>query len=181
MLNDSSNNHLIRWSVDGHAICIPDVAAFSKEILPQYFKHNNWSSFIRQLNLYEFRRVNVSEPTGGSDPRQTYFFMNDDFQRGQSDRLSRIKRQSTTHKTASSSSTTTTGETTSSQGGRRRGSNEPEHDHHHYCFLNEEGTCAAESKMTQLHDLVVETEKKCNYLSKEAENLRMIYNKQQEV
>lgn len=50
IVNDPETNHLICWSQQGDAIWIPDASNFSKAVLPRYFKHNNWQSFVRQLN-----------------------------------------------------------------------------------------------------------------------------------
>ena len=41
----------VSWSSCGRAFHIVDVAAFSDEILPTYFKTNKFSSFQRNLNL----------------------------------------------------------------------------------------------------------------------------------
>ena len=39
------------WSQFGDKIIIKKVADFSALILPKYFKHNNFNSFVRQLNM----------------------------------------------------------------------------------------------------------------------------------
>ncbi|CAO3596952.1 unnamed protein product [Absidia cylindrospora] len=43
---------------DGQRFCIYDIPSFSKVVLPQHFKHNNWPSFVRQLNMYGFHKMN---------------------------------------------------------------------------------------------------------------------------
>ncbi|PIO37964.1 hypothetical protein AB205_0006000, partial [Aquarana catesbeiana] len=79
---------------DGQNFCILDDQRFSKEILPKYFKHNNLSSFIRQLNMYGFRKVMSLESglvrtEGGS----AIEFQHPSFKKGRAELLENIKRK----------------------------------------------------------------------------------------
>lgn len=56
ILNDSSLERAVHWDSSGHSFSIADPTAFTKEVLPQFFKHKNLSSFIRQLNVYGFQK-----------------------------------------------------------------------------------------------------------------------------
>ena len=57
ILESNSNKNLIHWSKEGISIIITDSYKFSNKILPIYFKHNSYSSFYRQLNLYGFHKI----------------------------------------------------------------------------------------------------------------------------
>ncbi len=46
----------INWAADGAALVIQDPTKFAADRCPVYFKHSNWTSFARMLNMYEFRR-----------------------------------------------------------------------------------------------------------------------------
>lgn len=58
ILNIKAYNNLIQWNEDGTKIIIVDSTKFSKNILPKYFNHDKYSSFVRQLNLYGFHKIN---------------------------------------------------------------------------------------------------------------------------
>ncbi|ORZ19618.1 DNA-binding domain of heat shock transcription factor, partial [Absidia repens] len=58
ILNDNAIQEMVSWSNDGQRFCIYDIPSFSKMVLPQHFKHSNWPSFVRQLNMYGFHKMN---------------------------------------------------------------------------------------------------------------------------
>ena len=57
ILNDDKHKNTISWDLEGKKIVIFDSMKLCKEILPKFYKHRNYSSFIRQLNLYGFRKT----------------------------------------------------------------------------------------------------------------------------
>ncbi len=48
--------------------CVGQLGDFSDIVLPKYFEHRSLTSFIRQLNLYGFRKVNSAK--SGDTPCQ---------------------------------------------------------------------------------------------------------------
>jgi heat shock transcription factor, other eukaryote len=53
---------LIRWSDDGNSFIVLDEDEFAKNLIPELFKHNNYPSFVRQLNMYGFhKKVGLSD------------------------------------------------------------------------------------------------------------------------
>ena len=42
------------WSENGDTFIVKDMEAFAN-LLPKFFKHKNFRSFVRQLNFYGFR------------------------------------------------------------------------------------------------------------------------------
>jgi heat shock transcription factor len=53
---------LIRWSDDGSSFIVLDEDEFAKTLIPELFKHNNYASFVRQLNMYGFhKKVGLSD------------------------------------------------------------------------------------------------------------------------
>jgi len=56
ILQDENNKQLIHWDKEGKVVEIENEFKFSK-ILEENFKHSNYDSFIRQLNLYGFEKL----------------------------------------------------------------------------------------------------------------------------
>lgn len=52
MVEDPESDPIVSWSASRDSFIVWDSHEFSKTLLPKYFKHSNFSSFIRQLNTY---------------------------------------------------------------------------------------------------------------------------------
>ncbi|XP_025120547.2 heat shock factor protein 1 [Bubalus bubalis] len=78
----------------GNSFHVLDQGQFAKEVLPKYFKHSNMASFVRQLNMYGFRKVVHIEQGGLVKPeRDDTEFQHPCFLRGQEQLLENIKRK----------------------------------------------------------------------------------------
>ncbi|XP_052388521.1 heat shock factor protein 1 isoform X2 [Carassius gibelio] len=97
LVEDPDTDPLICWSPSGNSFHVFDQGRFSKEVLPKYFKHNNMASFVRQLNMYGFRKVVHIEQGGLVKPeKDDTEFQHPYFIRGQENLLENIKRKVTT-------------------------------------------------------------------------------------
>ncbi|XP_032897669.1 heat shock factor protein 1 isoform X2 [Amblyraja radiata] len=96
LIEDPDTNELICWSASGNSFHVFDQGRFAKEVLPKYFKHNNMASFVRQLNMYGFRKVVNIEQGGLVKPeKDDTEFQHVYFIRGQEHLLENIKRKVT--------------------------------------------------------------------------------------
>ncbi|XP_019485752.1 PREDICTED: heat shock factor protein 1 isoform X3 [Hipposideros armiger] len=96
LVSDPDTDALICWSPSGNSFHVLDQGQFAKDVLPKYFKHNNMASFVRQLNMYGFRKVVHIEQGGLVKPeRDDTEFQHPCFLRGQEQLLENIKRKVT--------------------------------------------------------------------------------------
>ncbi|KAI8067253.1 hypothetical protein BDF21DRAFT_426148 [Thamnidium elegans] len=95
MVNDPESDDLICWSDDGASFFVNRQEDFARKVLPRFFKHKKFSSFVRQLNMYGFHKVphlqqGVLETDGESE---RWEFSNPHFQRNQRDLLLLVNRK----------------------------------------------------------------------------------------
>ncbi|OEL26872.1 Heat stress transcription factor B-1 [Dichanthelium oligosanthes] len=86
MVEEPSTDEVISWAEQGRSFVVWKPVELARDLLPLHFKHCNFSSFVRQLNTYGFRKVVPDR----------WEFANDNFRRGEQGLLSGIRRRKST-------------------------------------------------------------------------------------
>ncbi|KAK7383144.1 hypothetical protein VNO78_28815 [Psophocarpus tetragonolobus] len=85
LVDDPSTDHIVSWGEDDTTFVVWRPPEFARDLLPNYFKHNNFSSFVRQLNTYGFRKIVPDR----------WEFANELFKKGEKHLLCEIHRRKT--------------------------------------------------------------------------------------
>ncbi|KAK7336538.1 hypothetical protein VNO77_17081 [Canavalia gladiata] len=83
LVEDPATDDVVSWNAEGTAFVVWQPAEFARDLLPTLFKHSNFSSFVRQLNTYGFRKVATSR----------WEFCNERFKKGERELLCEIRRR----------------------------------------------------------------------------------------
>ncbi|OWM82174.1 heat shock factor protein HSF24 [Punica granatum] len=83
LVDDPGTDKVVSWDESGATFVVWNTAEFAGDLLPNYFKHNNFSSFVRQLNTYGFRKIAPDK----------WEFANDNFKRDHKELLTGIRRR----------------------------------------------------------------------------------------
>lgn len=94
---DTCDPSIACWSEDGETFVVKDPVKFEQQIIPQFFKHSKFSSFVRQLNFYAFRKIKYADtiridPKLEAETANYWRFRHEKFQRGKPELLQEIKR-----------------------------------------------------------------------------------------
>ena len=97
LMVDSCNPEVACWSTEMDAsFVVKDPELFASMVIPQFFKHSNFASFVRQLNFYGFRKIK-SDPIKLNDATNKkeskyWYFRHDKFRKGRKDLLIEIRK-----------------------------------------------------------------------------------------
>lgn len=86
------------WSENGESFIVHNPVLFARDVLPPLYSHSNFSSFIRQLNLYGFKKLKrayfkkgeISDEERAARPCE---FGHRCFKRGRRDMVKQINRR----------------------------------------------------------------------------------------
>ena len=100
-IQDEKNNSIIKWNKEGNGFIIVDYKRFITELLSKNFKTEVFSSFIRQLNLYDFHKIKSKESNNTTNNNQNnnnsiYEFTNVNFLKNDPEKINLIKRKTKT-------------------------------------------------------------------------------------
>jgi hypothetical protein len=83
---ENHDTYCVAWLHDGKSFVIRDADAFTRQVIPQFFKATKFSSFTRKLYRWGFRQVNR-----GIGPDDPIIFGNEYFQRDHADMMVKMR------------------------------------------------------------------------------------------
>ena len=93
---ETAPKQIVEWTRDGTAFAVHNLPRFCSEVLGRHFRSSQFNSFMRQLNFYNFRKVEGSDITPGmmdQEPPRTTEFTHAHLKRGDWTSLRQIKRK----------------------------------------------------------------------------------------
>lgn len=92
-LINTCDPNIASWSDDGKLFIVKDPELFASDVIPQFFRHNNFASFVRQLNFYGFKKIKNDDSIHVSHDNPNWWkFKHENFLRGRPDLLPLIKK-----------------------------------------------------------------------------------------
>ncbi|WVQ95114.1 hypothetical protein IAU59_002208 [Kwoniella sp. CBS 9459] len=83
----------VGWGRGGTSFVVWDMNDFTTKVLPQTFRHSNFSSFVRQLNKYGFSKIKHVDEETGTIRENVWEFQHPSFVAGGKSDLENIKRK----------------------------------------------------------------------------------------
>jgi len=95
MVSAPDSDYWVHWSSAGDSFIIPDSQALADQVLGRHFKHRNFPSFVRQLNMYGFHKVpHLNHGVLHNDGQpEIWEFTNENFRRDDPAMMRFIKRK----------------------------------------------------------------------------------------
>jgi len=95
MVSAPDSDYWVHWSDAGDSFIIPDSQALADQVLGRHFKHRNFPSFVRQLNMYGFHKVpHLNHGVLHNDGQpEIWEFTNEHFRRDDPSTMRFIKRK----------------------------------------------------------------------------------------
>ncbi|KAF8317453.1 hypothetical protein DL93DRAFT_2055636 [Clavulina sp. PMI_390] len=97
MIDEPTTDDIIHWADDGESFYILSQDELQRNVLPHWFKHNKFTSFVRQLNMYGFHKMQQMKQGAlkNAADEEVWQFHEPNFRRGRLDLLKLITRKKT--------------------------------------------------------------------------------------
>jgi len=93
LLDGDEYKEYLTWNDSGDVFVICNMDEFAANVLPKFFKHCKFTSFVRQLNIYGFYRVSDARKSKHVRSKHACVFSHPQFRRGRQDLLPHIRRR----------------------------------------------------------------------------------------
>ncbi|KAK9760127.1 hypothetical protein K7432_016163 [Basidiobolus ranarum] len=93
ILETEKYSEYIRWNNTGESFVIPDGPLLAAVVLPNFYKSSTFTSFVRQLNIYGFRRITDARKAKNPPSQLASAFAHPNFCQGRVNKLHLIKRK----------------------------------------------------------------------------------------